>query len=104
MKYRGAGELLYVGSATVFLCKASRLHKVFRSLTRRLTTRSTRPRHGSPHLWQPTAQLYDEWGGAVEANIKEDKQGFGVVKRRKLKPRRKAAHGKNFVDTESNRE
>ena len=31
------------------------------------------------------AQLYDQRGGAVEIEIKEDKQGFGMVKRQKRK-------------------
>jgi len=36
-------------------------------------------------LCRAYAQLYDKRGGAVEIEIKEDKQGFGMVKRRKRK-------------------
>lgn len=36
-------------------------------------------------LCRAYAQLYDKRGGAVEIEIKEDKQGFGMVKRQKRK-------------------
>ena len=36
-------------------------------------------------LCRAYAQLYDRRGGAVEIEIKEDKQGFGMVKRQKRK-------------------
>jgi hypothetical protein len=36
-------------------------------------------------LCRAYAQLYDKRGGAVEIQIKEDKQGFGMVKRQKRK-------------------
>jgi hypothetical protein len=36
-------------------------------------------------LCRAYAQLYDQRGGAVEIEIKEDKQGFGMVKRQKRK-------------------
>jgi len=36
-------------------------------------------------LCRAYAQLYDQRGGAVEIQIKEDKQGFGMVKRQKRK-------------------
>jgi hypothetical protein len=36
-------------------------------------------------LCRAYAQLYDKRGGAVETEIKEDKQGFGMVKRQKRK-------------------
>lgn len=36
-------------------------------------------------LCRAYAQLYDKRGGAVEIEIREDKQGFGMVKRQKRK-------------------
>ncbi len=36
-------------------------------------------------LCRAYAQLYDQRGGAVEIEIKEDKQGFGMVMRQKRK-------------------
>lgn len=41
--------------------------------------------HHPEKLCRAYAQLYDQRGGAVEIEIKEDKQGFGMVKRQKRK-------------------
>jgi hypothetical protein len=55
-----------------------------RDVLRLLGQSTTDVRHPEK-LCRAYAQLYDKRGGAVEIEIKEDKQGFGMVKRQKRK-------------------